>query len=110
VDEIISNYTTSLAAKGNFSTSERIVLDNQEKVNVADLFEYKNLLIRDIEAKKIELMERTEPVSVINFGKPQVVRQSFFGKNIIFMPLLLILLFFFISFIGFLNSKTKDIK
>ena len=110
VDEIISNYTTSLAAKGNFSTSERIVLDNQEQVNVADLFEYKNLLIRDIESKKIELMERTEPVSVINFGKPQVVRKSFFGKNIIFMPLLLILLFFFISFLGFLNSKTKDIK
>lgn len=110
VDEIISNYTNSLGAKGNSTISDRIVLDNQEQVNIADLFEYKNLLIRDIEAKKIELMERTEPISIINFGKPQVVRKSLFGKNIVLIPVLLILLFFSISFLRFLNKKTKELK
>ena len=110
VDEIISNYTNSLGAKGNNTISDRIVLDNQEQVNIADLFEYKNLLIRDIEAKKMELMERTEPISIINFGKPQVVRKSLFGKNIVLIPLVLVTLFFLTSFLVYLNKKSKEIS
>lgn len=112
VDDIIANYTNSLATKANTSTSvgERIVLDNQEQVNIADLFEYKNRLIRDIELKKLELEENSEPVSIINFGKPQVVQKSFFGKNIILIPIILLLLFFSISFLRFLNNKTKELR
>lgn len=110
VDEIISNYTNSLGEKGNNTISDRIVLDNQEQLNIADLFEYKNLLIRDIEAKKIELMELTEPISIINFGKSQVVRKPLFGKNIVLIPAVLLVLFFLISFLKFLNKKTKDLN
>lgn len=110
VDEIITNYTSSLAAKGNTSKSGRIVLDNQEQVNIADLFEYKNLLIRDIETKKLELVERTEPVSVINFGKPQMVQTSFFGKNIVLIPLVLLAIFFLVSFLIYLNNKSRTLS
>ncbi|WP_339835492.1 hypothetical protein [uncultured Maribacter sp.] len=109
VDEIIANYTNSLAARGNKSLNERIVLDNQEQVNIADLFEYKNLLIRDTETKKIELEQRTEPISIINFGHPQLVQKSFFGKNIVFMPLFFLMLFFLASFLKFLNKKAKEL-
>src|SRR6056297_2806326 len=104
VDEIIKNYTTGLAAKANTSLSDRIVLDAQEQVNIADLFEYKNRLIRDIELKKLELEEKTEPVYIINFGKTQVVHKSFFGKNIILIPLVLVILFLLFSFLAFLNK------
>ncbi|WP_229702387.1 hypothetical protein [Maribacter cobaltidurans] len=110
VDEIISNYTNGLGTKGTNSISDRIVLDNQEQVNIADLFEYKNLLIRDTEAKKIELVQQTEPINVINFGKPQVVRKSFFGKNLVLLPLIFIGVFFLISFLIFLNNKAKEIS
>lgn len=110
VDEIIANYTSGLAAKANTAVSDRIVLDTQEQVNIADLFEYKNRLIRDIELKKLELEEQTEPVNVINFGKTQVVHKSFFGKNIVLIPVLLILLFFSISFLRYLNKKTKELN
>ncbi len=109
VDEIIANYTKSLAAKENAAASERIVLDNQEQVNIADLFEYKNRLIRDIELKKLELEEQTEPISVINFGKTQVVRKSFFGKNIILIPMIFLMAFFLISFLIYLNRKSKEL-
>ncbi|TLP80744.1 hypothetical protein [Maribacter sp. ACAM166] len=109
VDEIITNYTNSLAVKKERPIGERIVLDNQEQVNIADLFQYKNLLIRDIETKKLELKERTEPVSIINFGQPQAVKKSFFGKSIVFIPLLLLCLFFFVSILGYLNNKSKEL-
>ena len=107
VDEIITNYTNSLALKGNNAVSERIVLDNQEQVNIADLFEYKNRLIRDIETKKLELEENIEPISIINFGKPQMVQTSFFGKNIVILPLILIAMFFIWTFLAYLNKKSK---
>lgn len=109
VDEIIINYTNSLATKGSTAVTERIVLDNQEQVNIADIFEYKTLLIRDIEAKKLELVKLAEPISVVNFGKSQVVQKSFFGKNIVLIPMILLFLFFFISFVRYLNIQTKEL-
>ncbi len=110
VDEIIANYTSGLASKANTAVSDRIVLDTQEQVNIADLFEYKNRLIRDIELKKLELEEQKEPVNIINFGKTQVVQKSFFGKNIILIPVVLVTLFFVISFLGYLNRKSKELN
>ena len=110
VDEIIKNYTNGLASKSNTTVGERIVLDNQEQVNIADLFEYKNRLIRDIELKKLELKQNTDVINIINFGKPQVVRKSFFGKNIVLLPLLFLGAFFLLSILGYLNRRSKDIS
>ncbi|RRQ50027.1 hypothetical protein DZC72_05465 [Maribacter algicola] len=107
VDRIVTNYTNNLASGNNPISSERIILDNQEQVNIADLFQYKNILIRDIEAKKLELAEQLQPISIINFGKPQIVRKSFFGKNIVLVPIVFILFFFLISFLRYLNRKAK---
>lgn len=110
VDKIITNYTDNLASKNNSVSSERIILDNQEQMNIADLFEYKNLLIRDIETKKLELAEQTQPISIINFGKTQEVQKSFFGKNLVLIPSVLVILYFFISFLAFLNKESKTLK
>tara|TARA_R110002051_G_scaffold73135_1_gene132647 strand:+ start:18878 stop:19873 length:996 start_codon:yes stop_codon:yes gene_type:complete len=110
VDEIISNYTNNLVSKNNEVSSERIILDNQEQVNIADIFQYKTGLIRDIEAKKLELIENKETLSVVNLGQPQVVQKSFFGKNIVLIPLLLIFLFFALSILKYLNRKSKSIS
>lgn len=107
VDEIIKNYTNTLASKNESSLGERIILDNQEQVNIADLFEYKNLLIRDIETKKIELEERTNPVALINFGKSQQVQKSFLAKKIFLVPSILLGLFFTFSLLRYLNKKSK---
>ncbi|MEH6745895.1 MAG: hypothetical protein V7670_03575 [Maribacter arcticus] len=110
VDQIVANYTNSLASKGNNSSTERIVLDNQEQVNIADIFEYKTGLIRDIETKKLELEERKEPVSVINLGQPQVEHKSFFGKSIVLIPILFISAFFILSALVYLNKKAKTLN
>lgn len=109
VDEIIANYTNGLASKANSSSNDKIILDNQEQVNIADIFEYKTGLIRDIEAKKLELKERIDPVSIINLGQSQVERKSFFGKSIVLIPIIFISVFFIISAIFYLNMKSKSI-
>lgn len=109
VDDIIVNYTNSLGTKSSNAVNERIVLDNQEQVNIADIFEYKTLLIRDIEVKKLELVKLAEPISIVNFGKSQEVQKPFFVKNIVLIPMVLLLLFFFISFVKYLNKKTIEL-
>lgn len=110
IDEIISNYTKNLALKKESPVTNQIILDNQEQVNIARLFELKNILIRDIESKKLELQERSAPVSIINIGQAQVVKKSFFGRNIVFIPLLLLTFFFLFSLIRYLNKKTHELS
>jgi len=66
-------------------------------------------LIRDIETKKIDLQENTDAINVINFGKSQQVIKAFFGKSIVLIPLILISLFFVISFLKYLNRKATEI-
>ena len=110
VDKIITNYTNNLALKNDAVSSERIILDNQEQVNIADLFEFKNLLIRDIETKKLELVEQTKPISIINFGKSHEVQKSFFGKNLVLIPSVLLAVFLFVSFLIFLNKESKSLS
>ncbi|WP_405411548.1 hypothetical protein [Maribacter sp. Asnod1-A12] len=109
VDQIITNYTLGLISKGSASSNEKIVLDNQEQVNIADIFEYKTKLIRDIETKKLELEEQTLPVSIINLGQPQVEQKSFFGKSIVLIPIIFISVFFILSVLLYLNKKAKII-
>ncbi|WP_430428610.1 hypothetical protein [Maribacter litoralis] len=109
VDKIIENYTNGLASKGNSSSSDKIILDNQEQVNIADIFEYKTGLIRDIESKKLELEEHIEPVSIINLGQPQVEQKSFFGKSIVLIPIIFISAFFILSALIYLDKKSESI-
>lgn len=109
VDEIIVNYTNSLAQSGNSTSSDKIILDNQEQVNIADIFEYKTSLIRDIETKELELEERTAPVSIINLGQTQVEHKSFFGKSIVLIPIIFIVVFFTLSMLVYFNRKSKEL-
>lgn len=110
VDEIITNYSKQMAQTDGVSSNERIILDNQEKVNITGLLNFKNTLIKDIETKKVELEERTDPIKVINFGKPQQVQKAFYGKNIVLIPTLLLAVFFLVSFIKYLNKKVLELR
>ncbi|WP_321826088.1 hypothetical protein [Maribacter dokdonensis] len=109
VDQIITNYTLGLVSKGNTSSNEKIVLDNQEQVNIADIFEYKTKLIRDIETKKLELEEQTLPISIINLGQPQVEQKSFFGKSIVLIPVIFVAVFFILSALIYINKKATSL-
>ncbi len=110
VDEIITTYAKKMAENNGMVGNDRIVLDNQETVNITGLFSLKNSLIRDIESKNVELEQRTDPIKIINFGKPQVVQSSLFGKKIVLIPFILIAAYFFGSILKYLNKKTKELE
>ena len=110
VDEIITNYAKKIAENDGMAGNDRIVLDNQETVNITGLFGIKNSLIKDIETKNLELEQRTDPINIINFGKTQKIIKPLFKKNIILFPLLLIGLFFLASSIKFLNKKALEMQ
>jgi hypothetical protein len=110
VDEIISNYSKKMVDQQNIAGNDRIVLDNQETVNITGLFNLKNELIKDIESKKVELSQNTEVVRIINFGRQQQVQKSFLGKKIVMIPLILLGMFFLISIIKYIDSKSKELK
>ncbi|QLG45254.1 hypothetical protein [Costertonia aggregata] len=110
VDELVANYSKKMAQEDRLTGSERIVLDNQEQMDITGLFNLKNSLIRDIELKKMDLQENTDAIKVINFGKPQQVQKSFFGKSLVLIPLVLLGIFFVFSFLKYLNKKAAEIQ
>ena len=110
LDEITTNYTKKLGDEEGFTSTEKIVFDNQETVNITGLFELKNTLIHDIESKKLELEQRSDPIRVINFGRTQQVQKAFFGKNIILIPLLLVGLFFLVAIASYLDKKASEMS
>ena len=109
VDEIITNYSKTITQNNSSSGTDRIVLDNQERVDITGLLKLKSVLIKEIESKKIELKNRTEIIKVVNFGKTQEDRKSFFGKEVILIPLILLGLFFLYSFVKYLNKKSREL-
>jgi hypothetical protein len=110
IDTIIKNYSTNLGKQQGTLGSGQVVLQNEEKVNVAALFNLKTELIKDIEDRKIELSELTTPIGIINFGTPHQVSKAFFSKKIILIPLILLIGFFLFSFVRYLNKKAIEME
>ncbi|WP_127023303.1 hypothetical protein [Flagellimonas beolgyonensis] len=110
IDTIIKGYSEKLSKPENTLDSGRLVLQNEESLNVAGLLSFKSRLIEDIETRKMELKELTSPIGVINFGKPHQVKKTFFGKKIILIPIVLVSLFFLISILRYLNKKAAELE
>lgn len=109
LNELIDQYGKNLAAEKTSPNENRIILDGEEEMDIRSLFDLKNDLIRDIEAKRVELKTRENAIKVINFGKPQQVIKSFFTQDLVILPIIFILGFFAWSFLAFLNKKASEI-
>jgi hypothetical protein len=103
-------YTETLTNKSGQNGDGRIVLDTEERLNIKGLFDLKNDLIKDIEAKRVELKKQTDAIRVINFGKPHEVIKPFFGKKLVLLPLLFVGAFFLWSIIKYLNKKASELE
>ncbi len=109
IDVLITNYSRKMLTE-NTVTEGRIVLDNEQQLNVPELFTLKNQLIRDTETKKLELEREKDAITIINFGKPQKLLKPLYQKNIFLFPLVYIGIFFLISFIKYLNKKAMELE
>ena len=109
VDTLVAKYSEKLGLNNKTETG-RIVLDNEEQLDITGLLSLKNTLIRDIERKRLEIQGQKEPVRIINFGKPQQVQKSFFGKTLVLIPMVFLGLFLLFDFFKFLNRRSKEMQ
>ncbi|PWL39853.1 hypothetical protein DKG77_03215 [Flagellimonas aquimarina] len=109
IDELINIYSQSFNAQSSQNIDGRIVLDNNEKMNVTGLFSLKNQIINNTERKTMELKEQKEAINIINFGNAQRVKKDFFARGIVLVPLFLVGLFFAFSVIKYVNKKAMEI-
>ena len=109
INTLIANYSSKMLSE-NTATEGRIVLDNEQQLNVPELFTLKNELIRDTESKKLELERRKDAITIINFGKPQKISKPLYKKNIFLFPLIYIGIFFLFSFLRYLNKKALEMQ
>jgi hypothetical protein len=110
LDELITQYTINLKSDNNQNSDGKIVLSDEQEMNLPALFALKNDLIRDIENKNVELKTRENAIKVINFGTPQEVKIPFFGKTPVLIPLVLIGMFFIFSVLKYLDKKASELQ
>lgn len=110
IDTIIQSYSKNLNKQGSPLETGKLVLQNEERLNVTGLITLKTELIEDIEEKKMELKQLNGPISVINFGNPHEVSTAFFGKKITVLPMIFLGIFFLLSFLKYLNRKASEIE
>ena len=109
INELIANYSKKMLREEQ-ATEGRLILDNEQQLNIPGLFNLKNQIIRDTEAKRLELERGKDAITIINFGKTQKVIKPLYKKNIILFPFLFTGLFFVISFIKYLNKKAIEMQ
>lgn len=110
IDNLIDNYTKTLAQDTVERPQGSVYMENESALNIGALLSLKNRFLKEIEEKKTELIEQTEILSIINMGKPQVFRKPFFANKFFLIPTALVVLFFLISFIRFLNKRAKELQ
>jgi hypothetical protein len=108
IDSLIGNFTKKMLQQQPV-TSGSLMLENQEPLNIPSLFSLKNELIRDNEAKTIELERREGVFTILSFGQPREADLILFEKAPIAIPIGLLTLFFLIGLIRFLDSKAMEV-
>jgi hypothetical protein len=109
IDTLINEFSFKMK-NTDTSTSGTIVLGDEESLDITGLLTQKYNFIRDVERKKLELLSGKEPIRIINFGTSQEVQKTFLGKNVVLIPLVLIVLFFLIDFVKYLNRKAQEMN
>lgn len=109
IDQLVVNYSEKLGSRAE-STQGQIVVGQEDQLDIPGLLTLKNSLIRDIERKKLEMQGPAVAIRIINFGSPQVVQKSFFTKNVVWIPLVLLILFFLWDFFKYLSRKAREMQ
>lgn len=110
IDELISNYSKALLAEKQRSGTGVVYMEKENTLNVPSLISMKNVWLKEIEEKRLELVQNKNVLSILNFGKPQEVKKSFFNQTYFMIPSVLVVGFFLLSLFQYLNLKAKEIE
>ncbi len=109
IDGLVDNYTEQLAARESVTQEGMLLLEKEKSLDVTGLLSFKNGLIREIEKKQIEEVGQRDAISIINFGKTQVVQKQFLNKTTLWVPVILLGGFFLWSLVSYLNKKAEEL-
>ncbi|SHI49428.1 hypothetical protein [Pseudozobellia thermophila] len=110
IDQLVANYTQTLLNKEADKTSASVYMENESALNISALLTLKNRFVKEIEEKRLDLASQGQLVSVLNMGKPQVVRKPFVANKFFLIPLAMVVLFFLVSFVRFMNRKARELQ
>lgn len=110
IDNLVNNYSKTINNKQLEKAPGSVILENESALNISSLLTLKNRFVKEIEEKRMELSEQKNLLSVLNMGKTQRVRKPLFNNTFVIIPLVLVGLFFILSFIKFLNKKAAELQ
>ncbi|NNE77122.1 MAG: hypothetical protein HKN31_08620 [Pricia sp.] len=109
IDLLVSGYTQNLT-ESNTVEQGTVVLENEKSLEIPSLLGLKNALLKEIERKRLEIAEQKEVIKIISFGKNQKVRAPIYTQGIMLIPFVLLVLFFLVSIIKYLNVKASEME
>ena len=110
IDELVDNYSNSLATETAKSGNSTLYFEKESALNVPSLLSLKNRLIKEVEEKNLAIKQQSDFISIINFGSSQEVKKRFFSNRMFMIPLFLMMGFLLYVFIRYLNAKAKEIE
>ena len=110
IDTLVTAYSQKMKTNTESAEIGKIVLDNEEQLNVSALLNLKIRMIEEIQSKRMELKTEASSISIVNFGRPHKSIKPLFGKNIVLIPTILVSLFFLVSFLRYLNRKAMELE
>lgn len=109
IDTLISGFSKNLLNKTS-ADQGTLVLDNEKGLDITGLLGLKNSLIKEVQLKKLEIVEQKEVINIINFGKTQKVKVPIYAQGVAVIPLILLSFFFIYSILKYLNRKAIEIE
>jgi hypothetical protein len=109
IDSLISGFSKNLSNKTSVDQGT-LVLDNEKGLDITGLLGLKNSLIKEVQLKKLEIVEQKEVIKIINFGKTQKVKVPIYAQGVAVIPLILLSFFFIYSILKYLNRKAIEIE
>ncbi|WP_339710930.1 hypothetical protein [uncultured Kriegella sp.] len=110
IDELVSNYSKGLAERNEKRDQATIIMEGENGLNIPSLLSLKARLIKEIEEKKLDIVQQTGTLTIVNMGQTHKVKKPFFSKRIVAYPMYLVLAFFLVSFIMYLNRKANELS
>ncbi|WP_430907148.1 hypothetical protein [Maribacter sp. 2-571] len=110
IDVLVDNYAKALLSEKQKSGTGVVYMEKENTLNVPSLLSQKDVLLKEIEDKRVELTQQTGILSILNFGKTQEVSKSFFNRTYFLIPAILVVGFLLLSFFKYLELKVKEIE
>ncbi len=109
INVLVDNYGESLKNSDTKTGEKLLVYDTKNELNVTNLLNLRNRLVKDTEDIKVKMTLEETTVSIISFGSSQKNESSIYSSMTKTLPLVFVGVFFGIVFLLFFNAKAKEL-